>query len=81
MEPDTSHLESGLNTYIHVYVVYYIESKPSNMDTNGAELLLVRCPHFRGSKSGIYLGWEMVSCLEMCLHFKKGSVYVAMYKH
>ena len=26
--------------------------------------LLVRCPHFNTCKSGIYLGWEKVSCLE-----------------
>ena len=25
-----------------------------------------RCPYFRGCKSGIYLGEEMVSCLERC---------------
>ena len=34
-----------------------------------------------------YLGWEMVSCLEMCLHFRGVLIegfqcmYVAMYKH
>ena len=49
----------------------------SNRDTNGAEevSLLVRCPHFRGCKSGIYLGWEKVSCLERCPQFRSVLIH------
>ena len=51
----------------------YIQWNLSNPDTNGAEesVLFSEVSSFRNvCKSGIYLGWEKVSCLERCPQFR-----------
>ena len=52
----------------------------SNLDTNGAEesVIVSEVSSFQRLKcmqeSGIYLGWEKVSCLERCPQFRSALI-------